>query len=427
MIENNPGKMGVWRFMALTMGLLFGVANAAHASTQLFAPENYNAWIDARLVSVDGEPSWLKAGFGKLRYGRGDAGLHVAQAAVAWKPRLADTVTAYVLVQDVPGTDHPLGVEEAYVKWKPVPTSDVRYAFRLGQFFPPVSMEHDGIGWTPSRTLTPSAINSWIGEEVLVQGLEVNVQRNFGDHLVGLTVGGFRKDDTAGTILAWRGWALHDISSADNTTLPLPSGDNQGYYQIFGDYQASATRPVDEVDHRLGYYARLDWRPPAPMAFNLEYYDNQGNPTAVRNAQWGWGTRFWNLGYQAQLNPATELMAQYMRGHTRMGWNLGDGTWAIDAGFESAYVLVSHKFSNNTRLTGRVETFAVKDNSMRAVDDNADRGSSATVAWIKPINLHLDLTVEAVTVTSNHPARVTHMEDPRQTQDMIQVALKLHF
>ena len=413
--------------MALTMAVLFGCAAAAHASTQLFAPENYNAWIDARLVSVDGEGSWLRDDFGKLRFGYGDTGVHVAQAALAWKPRLADTVTAYVLVQDVPDTDHPLGVEEAFIKWKPVPTSSWRYAFRLGQFFPPVSMEHDGVGWTPLRTLTPSAINSWIGEEVLVQGLEVNVQKNFGDQQFGLTLGGFRKDDTAGTILAWRGWALHDISSSENTGLPLPSGANQGYAQIFGAYQAYDSRPVDEVDGRLGYYARLDWRPPAPMAFNFEYYDNQADPTAVRNAQWGWGTRFYNLGYQAQLNPKTELLAQYMRGHTRMGWNLGDGTWAIDASFDSAYVLLTHTFDNKTRLTGRIDYFSVKDHSMRAVDDNTDKGGSATIAWIKPVNAHLDLTVEGVTVSSNHPARVTHLIDPRQTQNMVQVALKLHF
>ncbi|MEI9906409.1 MAG: hypothetical protein WDN06_22780 [Asticcacaulis sp.] len=414
------------------MALLFGAAAQAQAAPQLFAPENYNAWVDVRAVTVDGDTSWLDGGFGKLRYGKGDAGVHVAQGAVLWKPRLADTVTAYVVLQDVPGVDHPLGIEEAYLKWKPVPKANLRYSFRFGQFFPPVSMEHDGVGWTPLRTLTPSAIDSWIGEEVLVQGLEANIQRNFGDHVLGLTLGGFRKDDTAGTILAWRGWGLHDISSSENTTLPLPAGDNQGWTQIFGAYQAPASRPVDDVDGRLGYYARIDWRPPAPMAFNLEYYDNQGNPTAVRNAQWGWGTRFYNLGYQAQLNAKTELLAQYMRGHTRMGWNLGDGTWAIDADFESAYVLVSHTFDTpgflgGSRLTGRVETFAVKDNSMRDIDDNADRGTSATVAWIKPVNPHLDLTVEAVTVMSNHPARALQMVDPRQTQSMLQVALKLHF
>lgn len=426
MKKHNPGMMGIWRGVVLTMAALF-VAPAAQASTQLFSPENYNAWVDVRAVAVDGERSWAKAGFGKLRYGDGDPGVHVAQAGLVWKPRLADTLTAYVAVQDVPGTDHPLGVEEAFVKWKPVPRANLRYSFRLGQFFPPVSMEHDGAGWTPSRTLTPSAINSWIGEEVLVQGLEANVQRTFGDHVVGLTLGGFRKDDTAGTIIAWRGWALHDISASENTTLPLPSGENQGWYRIFGAYQAPASRPVDEVDGRLGDYARLDWRPPAAMAFNLEVYDNQANPKAVRNAQWGWGTRFYNLGYQAQLNPSTELMAQYMRGHTRMGWNLGNGAWAIDADFDSAYVLVSHRFQDSSRLTGRIETFGVKDNSMRAVDDNTDKGSAATLAWIKPLMPHLDLTVEAVTVSSNHPARALQMIDPRQHQSMLQVALKVHF
>ncbi len=421
------GLKDSYRGVVLTAALFCGLPAAAHASAQLFSPENWNAWLDTRAVAAGGEPSWVKAGFGKLRFGDGDSGLHVAQAAVVWKPRLADTLTAYVLVQDVPGTDQELGVEEAYIKWKPVPKANLRYSFRLGQFFPPVSMEHDGAGWTPSRTLTPSAINSWIGEEVLVEGLEANIQRNFGDHLLGLTLGGFKKDDTAGTILAWRGWALHDISSGENTTLPLPKGDNQGWYRIFEDYQAPATRPYDEVDGRLGYYARLDWRPPMPMAFNLEYYNNQADPTAVRNAQWGWGTRFWNLGYQAQLGTGTELLAQYMRGHTRMGWNLGDGTWAIDADFDSVYALVSHRFGNNMRLTGRLDYFAVKDNSMRAVDDNTDKGYAATVAWIEPVTPHLDLSVEAVATDSTHPARALQLANPHQTQSMVQVALKLHF
>ena len=403
----------------------------AHASTQLFAPENYSAWLDARLVSAGGESAWTDGGFGKLRYGRGDAGVHVAQAALVWKPRLTDTITANIILEDVPDAVNPVGVEEAFVKWKPIPTSDLRYAFRLGQFFPPVSMEHDGVGWSVTRTLTPSAINSWIGEEVLVQGLEANVQKTFGDHTLGLTVAGFTKDDTAGTILAWRGWALHDMPSAENTLLPLPSGDNQGWYQIFEDYQAAASRPVDQVDTRLGYYARLDWRPPAPMAFNLEYYDNRADPTAVRNAQWGWGTHFYNLGYQAQLNPSTELLAQYMRGHTRMGWDLGDGNWAIDADFDSAYALVSHGFTAGvlagTRLTGRLDYFAVKDHSMRDIDDNSDKGYSVTVAWIRPVTPHLDLTIEAVGVTSDHPARITHLIDPRQDQSELQIALKVHF
>ena len=399
-------------------------AKVSHAETQLFQPENYNAWIDVRAVATDGERGWLKGGFGKLRYDSGN--LNVAQAALLWKPRLLDTVTAYVLVQDVPDAETPFGVEEAYVKWKPVPTSDLRYSLRAGQMFPPVSMEHDGVGWTPSRTITPSAINSWIGEEVLVRGLEGNVQKSFGAHTVGLTAGVFSRDDTAGTLLSWRGWALHDISSADNTGLPLSDGDNQGWYQLFDDDQADLSKPMVELDHRLGYYVRLDWRPPVPAAFNLEFYDNRGDPEVERNGQWGWATRFYNLGVQYNPAPGFEVLAQYMRGHTQMGWELSDGTWSVDADFDSAYVLLSHKRDNGDRFTGRVDYFAVKDHSKRTIDDNTDKGYSATVAYIRPLNAHLDLAFEALQVHSNHPARVTHDLAAHQSQTQIQLALKVH-
>lgn len=418
-------------FLAAIMALLMPACNAS-ASTQIFGPETYSAWIDARLVGADGEPSWTHGDFGKQRYGHGDSGLKLAQAGLVWKPRLTDTITANIVAEYVPDAVNPLGIEEAFVKWKPVPKSDWRWSLRAGQFFPPVSMEHDGTGWTTTRTLTPSAINSWVGEEILVQGAEVSVQKTLGAHGVGLTLGGFIKDDTAGTVLAWRGWAMHDIASADNTELPLPSGEEQGWYQIFGAWQAADTRPMVEVDHRKGWYWRLDWRPPVPMAFNAEFYDNCGDPQAVRNAQWGWATRFYNIGVQAQVAPSTQIMGQVLWGHTQMGWEMPDGTWGIDADYDSAYLMLSHDFENGTfagaKLSGRLDYFNVKDNSMRFVDDNTDRGYAITIALTRPLTPHIDLTVEGVHIDSTHPARaVTRMIDPRQSQTNLQVALKVHF
>lgn len=404
---------------------------SAHAETQLFSAETIKAWADVRLTSGEGERSWTRGGFGKTRYGDGDAGAHLAQAALLWQPRLLDTVTAYVLVQSVPdsytpsGKHNPLGVEEAYIKWKPVPTGAVRYSLRAGQMFPPVSQEHDGVGWTSSRTLTPSAINSWIGEEVLVDGVEGTVTVAAGDSKFGATAGVFSRDDTAGTILAWRGWALHDISSADSTGLALPDGDDQGWYQLFDDDQAAYSRPVVEIDHRLGYYVRLDWRPPAPFAVNLEFYDNQGDPEVDRNGQWGWATRFYNLGIQYQPAANWEVLGQYMMGQTAMGWKGRDGKWAVDVNFDSAYLLVSRKLGVE-RLTGRIDYFAARDNSRRAVDDNTDRGYAATLAWLHPLNDHLDVACEVMQVRSYRPARASHGLDPRQTQNQAQIALKLH-
>ncbi len=400
------------------------IAGGAHAETQLFTPENIGAWIDVRAVTADGETGWLDGGFGKLRYGH-ETKVDIAQAAINWKPRLADTVTGYVLAQYTPGTLTEFGVSEAFVKWKPVPKSDLHYTVRFGQFFPPVSMEHDGAGWSVSRSITPSAINSWIGEEVLVDGLEINVQKTIAGQGFGLTGALFTGNDTSGTILSWRGWSLHDIASDRDTRLPLPYGGNQGYAKLFGAYQDPYTEPMAEIDGHVGHYLRFDWRPPAAFTVNVEYYANNGDPASLRHAQWGWDTKFWNAGLQAQVAPDTQLLAQVMTGSTRTGWNLGNGTWAIDTRYDSAYVLLTRTVGH-ARLTGRIETFGVKDRSKRVVDENADKGYAATVAYLRPVSSHLDLAVEALSVASDHPARFTHAIAAHQSQTQLQVALKLH-
>jgi len=408
------------------------VGGAARAETQLFAPENLSAWADVRVISADGEAPWRAidgsgegGGFGKLRYGH-ESKADIAQAAVNWKPRLTDTVTAYVLAQYTPGSLTDFGVSEAYVKWKPVPKSDLRWSVRFGQMFPPVSMEHDGPGWSVSRTITPSAINSWIGEEVLVDGLELNVHKHIAGQDFGLTGAVFTGNDTSGTILSWRGWALHDVASDRDSRLPLPSGDNQGWYRLFDEYQAPYTEPSAEVDGHVGDYVRVDWRPPAAIAFNLEYYANRADPQSVRHNQWGWATKFWNLGVQARPSASTEILAQYMKGETCMGWPIGKSLWAVDTRYDSAYFLASRTLEGGAKLTGRIDYFAVKDLSKRAIDDNTDKGYAATLAYMRPVGAHLDLAVEALNVQSNHPARVTHALAAHQSQTQLQVALKLH-
>jgi len=147
---------------------------------------------------------------------------------------------------------------------------------------------------------------------------------------------------------------------------------------------------------------------------------------AIRNGQWGWATRFYNLGVAYRLTAQDELLGQYMTGRTETGWQVGQGYRAIDVGFESAYLLLSHRCDNGSRLSGRIDGFGAKDHSKRAVDDNSETGYSATIAWMKPLNDWLDLGVEALHVTSDRPARVTQDLTPRQAQTQIQLALKMH-
>ena len=51
-------------------------------------------------------------------------------------------------------------------------TGRVSWSVKAGAFFPTISLENDDLGWTSPYTLTPSAINSWIGEELRTIGSE---------------------------------------------------------------------------------------------------------------------------------------------------------------------------------------------------------------------------------------------------------------
>ncbi len=47
---------------------------------------------------------------------------------------------------------------------------------KSGAFFPTISLENDDLGWASPYTLTPSAINSWIGDELRSIGSEATMR-----------------------------------------------------------------------------------------------------------------------------------------------------------------------------------------------------------------------------------------------------------
>jgi hypothetical protein len=111
---------------------LCALSSQACLASELFGPDAFAGWVDLRLTHSDGETGWLDGGFGKLRQGGDETRFGLAQAAVLWTPRFSDNVTGHLLLEEVPDAQNPLGVSEAYIKWKPVPTNANRYSFRLG-------------------------------------------------------------------------------------------------------------------------------------------------------------------------------------------------------------------------------------------------------------------------------------------------------
>jgi hypothetical protein len=71
------------------------------------------------------------------------------------------------------GDRNPIDLTEAFLEWRPYPQSHWRWRSRLGAFYPPISLENRGVGWQSLYSLSASAINTWIGEEIRAIGLEV--------------------------------------------------------------------------------------------------------------------------------------------------------------------------------------------------------------------------------------------------------------
>ena len=70
--------------------------------------------------------------------------------------------------------------------------------------------------------LVSTAIGSWMGEEVKVLGLEATAKGDLGEHELAATIAGFDYNDTAGALLTFRGWALHDRKTLAFRKQPLP-------------------------------------------------------------------------------------------------------------------------------------------------------------------------------------------------------------
>lgn len=394
-------------------------ARAAAAAAEPALPAGFSVTGDLRLVAIDGEPAWTDGGFGKLRFGSGgDMRLkpRLGEGELIWQPRLGWALSATVVAAAQDGQEHPVDLLEAFVTVKPVPRGPVRVSARAGLMWPPVSLEHEGAGWSVSDMITPSAINSWIGEEVKVVGAEATVSR--GQASATLAVFGF--NDTAGTLLAFRGWALHDLKATafGHQALPPLNG-----FMAAG-VQAPTTRPLLEIDHRPGFYGKLAWKPSPWVALEAFYYDNRADPEAVNpSLQWGWRTRFLDLGARVQLGPHTRLLTQALTGSTRMGFDEGFGTW-VHTRYRATYARLTHDAGPVT-LSGRIDLFDTRERGSQLGPEESERGWAATAAASRKLSRHAQLLVEALRVDSRRAARLRVGLDPHQAQSQVQAALRL--
>ena len=412
--------------LGCALAALWAAPANAESDLKLFTADTLEVTGDLRLVAVDGEKSWVDGGFGKLRSGS-DGDLRVrpqlGNANLIWQPQLTWSLSATVVGSLQGGQRTEAGLSEAYLTFLPMRGSGVAFSARAGLMWPPVSLEHEGADWHVRDSITPSAINSWIGEEVRPVAVEPSISVELGQHRFRATAAVMAANDTSGTLLTFRGWALHDRTTLAFRRQPLPPLDEHG------EYQAPFSHPLLDIHsgfaHRPGYYAKLAWQPPIPVRIELFRYDNRADPEDVNDdLEWGWRTQFYNLGLVADLGSGAQLRAQALEGRTRMGMFEGDRRW-IDNKFRSAFVLLTRPFGP-FGISVRGEAFDTRNRGAWWGDEYDENGWSAMIAGKREWG-RLTGLVELLHVSSDSPAR-EHLDlGPRQRQTQLQAEVRMRW
>ncbi|MBI5462697.1 MAG: hypothetical protein HY941_10990 [Gammaproteobacteria bacterium] len=403
----------------LGVSLVTATADFACAQTDDDFPSvDLHGLLDARLVYSDTEQTWLDGDFGKTRYGDGDTAtqLRLAEASLIVLPRFNWSTSGYLHLKADPEQVHAVDVVEGYLAYQPVSTQSYHFRAKLGAFYPPISLENTGIGWTSPYTLSYSAINTWVGEELRGLGAEAAVVHNGELNDVSLVAALTAANDRAGTLLYRRGWALHDFKPGINDTYPLPPKPWSP------NAPQELETPFLEIDERAGYYAGANWRYDKRYSVHVLHFDNRADPASRESDEASWLTQFTSIGTQLELDDGVTLLAQYMTGDTL----IDVGTRDIVLDYRAAYVLASKALGKH-RVTLRGDWFETTHLDASYGSDLSEDGWAATAAYSYAVTPQQRVFLELLDVDSYRDSREALGHDEDATDIQFQIGYRLFF
>ena len=383
--------------------------------------------VDFRLVSAGKAKNWADAhgdwgGPGLTRYGTASGTerketFQLGMIAMVMDVYTDDELSAHIQLnqsdhQTGAGTWGELGVAEAFVSERFGPAE-----FKLGFLIPPISLEHPETAWGTRYSITPSAINTWVGEELRGLGLETSY--SFNDNIDAL-LATFSHNDAIATVLTYRGWALHDYQGTYGTRLrwnwiPEEINPSNGWVE-----------PFKEIDDKLGLYGKLSLHTATKQSkVEAFYYNNFANPSRFDGINYAWKTDFWNLSLAHSFAFGLEVLAQIMQGKTRMG-----SIEVVAADFNASYLMTSYRKGAH-RGTLRYDTFEVIDTDdfvfpSGAINDNNSHGTALTAAYLYHLSDSKMLGAEYVAVDSRRDASA-EFKDKDPDDDLFQLMYRLNF
>jgi hypothetical protein len=370
--------------------------------------------IDIRWIHATGEPSYLNGGLGILRFDPEHEGLQLGRAFLAPNWRVTDIVSVRAVIDAYGDHDrNPVDLSEFYLDVRPFPRSAIRWHVRVGAFYMPVSLENRGVGWTDVYSITPSAVNSWLGEEFRTIGAELEGRwlgassGYLGD--VSFVAAAYGWNDPAGALIAQRGFAMTDRAST-----------------LFGGLGRPPTRFFYDIDGKPGYYYGLNWRHHDRLEVRALHYDNKGDPGAfTRSGGADWRTRFTSLGARLEPSAHWTFVTQYVDGNTAIG---SDSLAAAQflMSLHAAFGLGSYEWGRE-RVTVRYDDFHTHQLSGFFGAPSNDSGHGWTFAWTHEFGEHWQFVGEWLRVVSRFPPRMELGESADLVESQLQLAARYRF
>jgi hypothetical protein len=371
---------------------LVSFLSASPAFAQYEVEQEERVWLramfDVRLVRAGPASSWTDRGPGKLRYGGKVTAsgfervtrLAVAQLAIEMGATLPGDIRAQAQVNfehDLADDDTPWLIEAILRReWG---TARNGFGLQTGIMNVPFSLEHVGPAWSPQYTLTASALNSWLWEDLNLAGLEGewwHIAR--GVRLGALAGVGFGPDQF-GRLLALRGWVMGDGLSGLNSDLALPGRIER--QDVF-----------DERDDRPAAYTWLTLSDEQEIAaLKVGYFNNAGD----EREPGVWRTHFTVYGLTLHPHPSFDVIAQYLDGVARVREPSNDST------LRAYYGLISYHTARH-RVTVRYDSFRIHDLDGPPVTD--EDGHGVTLAWQYQLGLRHRIAAEHVWLDSRRAA-----------------------
>ena len=370
--------------------------------------------LDTRLIASDGQLSFLDGGLGTLRYGENRSGLQLGRFRVALVQPVGSILALRLDASSWGGHQkNPLDLTEAYLELRPYPRAGFRARVKAGAFYSPISLENRAGGWESPYTLSSSALDSWIAEELRTIGVETQIDW-LGTHLghefdVALVGAAFGWNDPAGVSLATHGFALNDAQTTLFGRVGVPGGQPVRGFEEF-----------HEIDGRVGTYGGVEFRWLGRLTVRALHYDNHADPAAMDVAlgEHAWATHFDSAGARLE-SEAWTVIAQWMQGQTSVApAGVGELYWS----FRARYLLASHHWRRNT-LSLRYDAFEVDADP--PVARGIQNGHAVTAAYIYTAGERWRFTLELMRVRSSQSNRTIILgETPLVTENIAQLAAR---